>query len=467
MPSALPLPTIAQLRSDAASALTGQEDIYADARDGAIYDHLSGPTSILFARESDRDKSMFEDCYFDSATGWALTKRGLAIYGTQRVLDSFGTGQCTFARSSASGGGGTFWQGTRVQVAGSPAVEYQIAIDTPVGSVLSATVPIKALLTGPGSAVSTTQGLSLEDPLYDPLWGPVQITCSDGTMIEKADAYRARSRAASQLQISGQLATILATLSSPPALAYPALASVGALSFLGIPSTYNSQILQPNFAFFGSFDCGLNAIYLWSGVQSLSAAALIQATQLLETVRVLGNDLWVGTTVSTPVTVQAYVNLTAPPGQVPLVTVTRQVVSSLLSFFGNGPVIGYSRQQLEAVMVQSSPYVQGAHICIAPPAMFAGVGFGTLSQTTGTFAVNVQCSNAGLAGGSALNLTVGTQPGVGTTIVDGSVVWTVLGSPQLAPVTFPSKVTPNTLPATMPLYTLSPYAVQLQWAGPL
>src|SRR5580658_11211348 len=124
MPSNLPKPTTAQLRLAAQQALTGQADIYGDTHDGSIYDNVFGPTAVLFAREADRDADLFSDCYFDNATGYALTKRGAQIYKVARILDSFGTGVLTVARPTASAGAGEFYQGTRVQVAGTPPMTY-------------------------------------------------------------------------------------------------------------------------------------------------------------------------------------------------------------------------------------------------------------------------------------------------------------------------------------------------------
>src|SRR5580698_8920452 len=120
MPSALPLPTIADHVKAAADTIRGQRDRYGDGRSGSITNHESGPTAILFARQADRDVDTFRAIYFDDADGDELTALIQGRYQTAtgaplvpRILDAKGQGSCTFARPSASAGGGEFWTGTR------------------------------------------------------------------------------------------------------------------------------------------------------------------------------------------------------------------------------------------------------------------------------------------------------------------------------------------------------------------
>ena len=73
MPSTKPLPTINRLVRAASAAVTGERDPNADTRSGSLYNHTVGPTAILFAREADRDEDLFQDIYFNNASGDQLT----------------------------------------------------------------------------------------------------------------------------------------------------------------------------------------------------------------------------------------------------------------------------------------------------------------------------------------------------------------------------------------------------------
>lgn len=210
MPSTSPLPTVAQLVQVACGATNGpskaigklqaEQDAYGDGRSGSIYNHTAGPMAVLWAREARLVQDTFSDIYFDDARDAALTTliqgRYPNVPGVARVLSTYGQGTATFVRPNASAGAGTIWQGTRVQVPGSPPGIYQVAADTAVGAtVTSLTVPIEATVLGTGHACNVTSGLVLLDVLYDTSFAPTTMTCADGTNFEDAKSYRARVRA--------------------------------------------------------------------------------------------------------------------------------------------------------------------------------------------------------------------------------------------------------------------------------
>lgn len=289
MPSSLPLPKVSQLRQ-ASQRAAQSADIYADVHDGSILDHAMGPMAVLFARQADRDKSLFEDVYFDSAQGYALSKRGLRIYKVARILDTFGTGTCVVQRPSAAAGGNTFYQGTRIQVAGTPPSYYQVASDTPYGALaLSIPLPVQAMVVGAGTAIQTSSGLSFEDPIEDPTFVPVQLTCADGTNFEKASDYRARCRSTAQNATVGYVPAVVLACQAAGARYVVAFASNYGLS----ANAFDNSNLFLN-------DLGLNALYV-GDANYQSAPSLIQSCYAaVEGVRVLGADLWIGGSRASP-----------------------------------------------------------------------------------------------------------------------------------------------------------------------
>jgi hypothetical protein len=315
MPSAQPLPTIDDFVTAANKSLIGERDRYGDKHSGGIYNNAIGPMAILFAREADRDKDSFRAIYLDGADGNDLTTRVQTMWGIPRILDTFGTGSCYFTRTSGAAGNGTFYNGTRITVFGTPAIEYTVASDTTVAGTY-ATVPIRAVLTGKGSAVNVTGGLQLEDPVYDPLWLPQQLVCSDGTNFEHAKAYVARARALRLNQRNGYLPQITQVCKN-----------AGASYVVAFPSQWG--LASTDFV----DDYGLNALYVADGNYQSSAALVNACTVALDSARVLGADLWVGGIVQTPITVTETVTLIDAPGKLPLVPIRLAVVKALLSYF--------------------------------------------------------------------------------------------------------------------------------------
>jgi hypothetical protein len=214
MPSAQPLPTIDDHIAVAENALLGERDRYGDTRRGAIYDHASGPTAILFARQADRDLDSFRAIYFDDADGTALTTYVQGRFpDVPRVLDTYGTGYAVLQRPNATAGADTFFSGARISIPGSPPSVYVVSADTTVAaSALSVTVPIRADVRGTGTAISVQGGtFTLMDVATDPTWTPVSVFCSNGTDFEPANEYRARARAATLDARNGYLPELVTT----------------------------------------------------------------------------------------------------------------------------------------------------------------------------------------------------------------------------------------------------------------
>lgn len=349
MPSPLPLPTISDLLVDGAGALRGEKDRYGDTRSGSLFNHIVGPMAILFAREADRDQDGFRAIYIDDADGDDLTNRAGTLLGVPRVLDTFGQGKAALTRSVATGGGGIFWEGTRVVVAGAPPAEYQIAADTIVGAaLLGATVPIRASVAGSGTAIQvlTPGALSFEDEVYDPLWTPASLVCADGTDFEAADAYRARARAQRLQGRNGYIQRLVQVCQA-----------AGASFVLAFPSHYglgNSITVDADFV-----DNGINALYVAdAGYGSLPA--LVNACAVaIEGARVLGADIWVGGIQRTILKIAATVTLTDDPGKLDTLPIRRAIVQALLAYFApTSAGYTYKRMAIAGAMTRAHPAVQ-------------------------------------------------------------------------------------------------------------
>jgi len=345
MPSTQTLPTIDEFLTAAKNSLRGESDSYGDKHSGSLYDHCAGPMAILFSREVENDADQFKDIYFQDATSEALTNLVEARWQIPRILSTSGTGTCTFQRSSTSAGGGTFWTGTRVQISGKPPTVYQVAADTVVPATSTViTVPIQAAVFGTGTAANVGGGLSLLDPIYDPLWIPIQLQCVDGTDFEAANDFRARVLAQQLNSRNGYIPELVATCQAAGATYVVAFASQYGL-------TNNSD------GFAGDF--GLNAIYVAdANFQGTDTLALL-CDVALESSRVLGADLWVGTISQSPLFVQATVALIDQPGRLDVLPIQRACTQALLNYFGStASGYTYKRDAMAGAMRSAHPAVQ-------------------------------------------------------------------------------------------------------------
>lgn len=456
MPSTQDLPTVEQLLAASRSALLGERDRFADRRAGAIYDHVAGPTAILFAREADSDKDSFRAIYFDDADGSDLTTYVAARYSPDlvppRALDTYGAGTCTFTRSSSAAGAGTIWQGTRVLVTGTSPAEYVVAADTAVTGTV-AVVPIRASTLGIGTAIDVTAGLSLEDPLYDPLWTPASLVCADGTAFEDAPSYRARVRAALIDARNGYLPRLVRVCQA-----------AGARYVVAFPSSYG---LSPSDF---TNDHGFCALYVADSAFA-STAALINACRVaLEACRVLGADLWVGGIAQVPLEVGAVLNLVDDPGKLDVVPIQRSALQALLAALGPSDA-GYAlkRLALSASLARSSPGIQHAAIPYQWSATTA-YGVGDLVVPSPENGRVFQCTLGGTSGGS--------QPAFATAIgaetIDGSVAWVATNYPSTlglfaggVRINADTSISPDTFPSVLQRYTLSPRDVSFTLAPPI
>ena len=450
MPSNLPLPTITQLVRAGSRATTGEYDVNADVRSGSLYNHCIGPMAVLCSREADRDQNMFEDIYFNSASGDALTTLIQQRFQVSRILDTYGAGTCLFVRPTATGGGGTIYTGTRIQVPGNPASFYQVSADTVVGSsTLSIVLPIQATVVGTGTAISASSGLTLPDPIYDNTFVPMYLQCNAGTDYESAADYRARTLLVRRNRRTGYLPQI--TL---------ACQNAGAAYVLAFPSQYG--LAANNF----TGDFGLNALYVADDNFQSSPLLIASCQSALESWRVLGADMWVGGTASIPLTMNFLVSLTDVPANLPTPSITRLCAQAVLATFGpTGGGYTYSAKQLTGAVNNASPYVQTASV---PRNWTVATQYNLGDSLFANGAVQ-QCTTAGESAVS--EPTFSNFPG--TVTYDGSVQWTCSnypsvgifagGSLQLSDPTLSSA----SWPASIPRYSTSFQNIQFTFTGPL
>lgn len=461
MPSAKPLPTLAQMLRAKRTALIGERDRYGDPRSGALYDHVAGPMAVLLVREADGDADAFRAIYWDDAVGDDLTAliQGRTVSpaypnGIERILDTYGQGTCKLGRTSAAAGAGTIWQGTRIAVPGNPPLEYQVIGNPQAGSATTAmTVNVQALKIGSGSAISTGNGLFFEDEVYDPLWTPLFLQCADGTDYEEAAAYRARARTLLAQQRNGYLTRLQQVAQS-----------VGAFYVIGIAS--NQGLAVDDFA----DDGGVSAVYVADQNYAATPAMINAVTVALESCRVLGCDLWVGGVARTALQVQAVLNLVDDPGRLDLVPITRAATQALLAAFGpTGGGYVYKRAELQGALAQAHGAIQNAAIPYSWEADTEYAAGDTVFPTPANGFI-YQAAVGGTSGASQPSFTTVA----GNSTQDGEVVWvTTPYSPGLGIYqagvrqTADPTITAATFTEDLPRYVLAPRDIILSFAGPV
>lgn len=265
-------PSILDLINIAGKAITGQGDKNADLVRGSDYESLIGPPAVIWTREDRRDEDLFNATRFHTARGEDLTNLVLERYGVQRYLDTNGVGYASIARPTA-GTAGTIWAGTRITVIGGNPKSFRTVRDVTVQAATThVQLDIEALVPGPGTGVTTSSDLRLDDSLWDPTWTVLNVDCADGTTFESAASLIARVRQGRADQRVGQEKAI-----------QDACKAVGAANVQVFRSNYGGDAL----------DGGLNVVYVgdlgWQGSPSLVRACFLA----LRSVRVFGDHMQV------------------------------------------------------------------------------------------------------------------------------------------------------------------------------
>lgn len=341
MPSGLPLASVDDLRRAFHDGIRARSDRRSDRITGSIYDLLGGTTAILLSREGARDKDLFGADYFDTAKGDDLSARGAARYGIERTLDTYGTGTCTIVRPNASAGGGTVWNGTRIQVVGGDRTTYyRTTADVQVGaSDVKATLPVRATSFGPAAAIDIDQpdqGVTVDDELFDNTFAVAALVVGPGTTFEDAATYRARVRQTRITQRVGYEDRIIAA------------AKAAGASYVAL---FRSDL--------GSPDLGLNACYVGDSGYSCPLALRGAIAASLEGVRVCGADLFIRGMTRQALTVNADVHLWDNPGKFDTIALAEELAQALCGeFVGTTRGFGYRLDALAGEMGSRSSAVQ-------------------------------------------------------------------------------------------------------------
>ncbi len=345
MPTTLAEPTIAELEQAFHDGVRSTCDRYADAHEGAVYDHFAGVGAIHWSRQARRDTDLWRAIYFATAEGKDLTNLLADRYDFDRITDTYGTGTAQLARPTADAADGTIWRGTRVVAFGAfvEAKHYVVSRDTPVSATgLTATVPVRAEKSGPGTAISALTdgpvGLRIDDPLWDTTWTVTALECGEGTSFEPAAVSRARFRDARRDARVGFVEALVA-----------ACKDAGATNAVLFPADYGGD----------DEDNGLNMAYVGDSGFS-GTAALVRAVQIrLERTRVLGDNLQVRPLALSELIIRATVNLWDSPARVNLAALRTVLVGAILGYFdGATSGFSYDRDALAGAMMKASPAVQ-------------------------------------------------------------------------------------------------------------
>jgi hypothetical protein len=342
MPSQLDLPLIEELRQGFHNSVKGSKEIEADTHAGSVYDHFGGLASILWSWEAQRDKDQFEALYFDRVTGQELTDYVSAHDGIDRTVDAFGEGTISVSRPDTSAGTGTFWKGTRITLYRfHTSVEYEVMEDTTISSTaLSAVVPINATFVGRDSAVNFTPASPIEvritDPLWDTSWIVTQIVCSEGTNFEPAEEFKSRVKIERKLRRVGYSDIILNKCKE-----------VGA---------YNVFLLQSDFGG-DALDFGINVAYISDSGFTTTDTLRFNTILALESVRVLGADLFVLPMQKTNISFNINLHTWTDPKNLNGYEVKRTAVSYVLDYFRSSSGFSYDLNTIAGQIRKSIPEV--------------------------------------------------------------------------------------------------------------
>ncbi len=267
-----PEPKITELIDTAAKAVIGQGDKNADFTRGSDFESILGPTAVIWTREDRRDADLFNATKFHTAKGDDLTFLVKQRYGIDRYLDTNGTGRASLVRPTG-GSSGTIWAGTRFTNYGGNPRSYRSTSDVLVTSgIVNVNVPIEALVPGPGVVVDTTEGIRIDDSIFDPTFTISTLKCSDGSTYESAGSLIARVRKTRLDSRVGQVKAI-----------EDACKAVGASNVQVFRSNYGGDVN----------DHGLNFVYVgdlgFQGSPDLLKACFLA----LRSVRVLGDHMQV------------------------------------------------------------------------------------------------------------------------------------------------------------------------------
>lgn len=381
MPSQKPLPTLREFVRAAGNAVRGRIDARADTRDGSTYDLFGGIAAMLWTAQVRRDQDLFRATYNDTAQGSDLTSRIAQRYGITRHLDTYGTGTVTVARATAGGGAGTFWEGSRILVAGT-LVEPRILVvtaDTPVAAgALTATLPIRADRTGALPEIQTSTGLIFGDSVWDTSWTLSNLSCGQGTSFESAAEVMARVREARRAARPGHIDAVK-----------QACRDAGASFVVAYPSNIAGS----------DDDAGISAVYVADSAYSSSTALVNACKVALERWRVAGADTHVGGVTVSPLAVQLTATLSDNLARIDQIATASTIRKVVVGYFTRADNAGaYKRAGIAGAIQAAVPEVQVVDFAL--PAADASVVTGTFPGTLTRYSVRLEDVSVTLASSS-------------------------------------------------------------------
>jgi hypothetical protein len=332
-------PTIQELIDIAAQAIRGGADKTADFVSGSDYESLIGPAAMLWSRQAMRDTDMFNAVNFRTADGKDLTNLVRKRYGKERVLDTRGQGTARLVRP-AGGIAESIWKGTRLLVPGPKSKVYRTTktVEVPASEVM-VDVPIESLIVGPGSAIDLGSSVArVDDSLKDSTWTVQSLRCADGTLFEKAEAFRERIRRERLDERVGQ-----------EKLIEDVCKAQGAGHVICFRSNFAGE----------DYDHGLNVVYV-GNLGYVGTPELVKACTLaLDDVRVLGDHLQVLPMARVDLAVDADVVLHASPALFDLARLERIHHTAVTQYLnGSSGSFTYSRDGIGAAIARMTREVQ-------------------------------------------------------------------------------------------------------------
>lgn len=346
-------PTISDFLDIARQGIVA-EDKVADLNRGSDYESRTGPNSMLWSRQVQRDTDLWKSTRFNDAEGPDLTTLIEWRHGITRTVDTRGSGTAVIARPTATGGSGTVYKGTRIRMASesSEPVYYRVTSDTSVGDTdLNATLPIEAIDFGPGYKTSSAPvSFTLTDSLWDTTWYVSSLVCADGGTLESAPAYRARVRQARSEDIPGSEQAII-----------DACTAAGATNVALFPSTYPGL----------SADVGLNCVYVGDSGYSASTDLIRACTKALWNIKVCGTNLQVMPLVRTALTIVVDVYFVDAAAVMPIVRLDRVYRQAVQKYFGDNGRFTYTLSGIESAIAVIGTETQD--VVVASPATDATI----------------------------------------------------------------------------------------------
>jgi hypothetical protein len=317
MSSTEPLPNLNDFLAAYSGGIKGIKNVLADTRVGSALDVPGGMSAVLFSRQVKRDKTLFENCYTDSATKTDLDRHIELKLKVSRIKDEYGLGFMILERDTLSDSF-TIYQGTRVEYyENGKSFIYQVAKNTLVQNTnYKITIPIKPIIKGKTGALETSNYLRFLDSIDTPSiisgFTIAYLKCSDGTDFENDNDYRIRAKDIFKKTRIGYSDRLISTCLDQGAIVVIVLLS----------NTYDDDL-----------DFALNNIYVADAGYSTSDELKMDCALALEDVRVFGADLQIlGMEV---ILIDLVVNLYLydNPSDIDLLSLEQSVTDSIIDYF--------------------------------------------------------------------------------------------------------------------------------------